>query len=1217
MQIKKSIIVSIFLTVLSLLSFSSFAEIVVDSFDQVSSKRVSRTVFEYEFQVVVTNTGLDAENITAVVSSSNSSSQIVQANISFDNIAAGATATSTQNFVLRHNRRQPFDRDAISFVFSYDEAEAPGTDNDQDGFTVEQGDCNDADPTINPGAQDIANNGIDEDCDGADTVIAPDFSVQINSPLTLTTLGTSPVVVSGNIDDENAALTVNGVSVTPVNGEFSVSVALTEGHNTIVARATKGDQQVSDIISVSLDLTPPVVTIESHEDGQEVFTDKIVVTGLINDIVRGTIEQSQANVKVNGIDAIISNRSYAVNDVPLTEGVNTIQVTGTDQVGNVSTRTIEVNYVIPQGRRIELVSGQSQAGTIGELIAEPFKVKVLDDNLEPVSGATVVYRVIQGSGAVGAGTESEGRAVIVETDDQGMAETLFLVGTRVGTANHKVRAQVVGYEDDVIFSVSGLGKIGNKLSVNSGNNQRGVVGQVLPEPMVVAVTDIGANVVQGARVQFKVDKGQGSLQNGESVYETVTDSDGRATSEFTLGFLVGGDAQRVTATLIDGPEDIVVSAGFSATAFIPAEPSLTSITGVVLNNQEAPLEGVTVRIDDNNRQAITDEEGRFEITEAPVGPVHLIVDGSTTVSGGEYPTLAYNIVTISGVENPLAAPVYMVQLNTENAVLAGPEDVALTLDSFPGFKLEIEKDSVTFPDGSKEGLVSVTPVNASKVPMAPPNGMQPQFIVTIQPSGAKFDPPARLSLPNVDAHKPGAQVEMYSYDHDLEEFVSIGLGTVNETGTVIKSNPGVGVVKAGWHCGSQPSGSGCCEKGQDCGYCENKTGGCPSGCEFVPDRVAEEQIPGNCQTELCGGSQENNGDAPPEECGICKDGVADIDEDKVLSAEKQKPDDCKELTCGGFNPKDETSELQKDDANKCKFCDEGEVANIPEEAKRICGDPSNPMEACYTCKNGKCGNNCEASTVVNKVEYTGLTYVAEALSSFPDALNASPIFTASLSPFIDISGERGEICCKNCETPDPQPYTKFAGSAGVKGTVRATIPGLGIAYKFPKEPTSFIGFTVDGELFASVAGATINVNALGSTEYLSSECPGEDCGSIFLGANFDALIGPQITARVSLKSCSVPDCGKTEDGKKGDELTVFEASGKGSLALTVKGSLGVKRTSGAQCGNDCLGGTLDPITGAAQGSVSFEVLFKKWTLSGSTDPIEFYAGGSFGPGCSG
>ncbi len=59
-----------------------------------------------------------------------------------------------------------------------------------------------------------------------------------------------------------------------------------------------------------------------------------------------------------------------------------------------------------------------------------------------------------------------------------------------------------------------------------------------------------------------------------------------------------------------------------------------------------------------------------------------------------------------------------------------------------------------------------------------------------------------LELPNVDAHAPGAQVEMYSFDHDLEEFVTIGLGTVNADGTRIVSNAGVGVIKAGWHCGS-------------------------------------------------------------------------------------------------------------------------------------------------------------------------------------------------------------------------------------------------------------------------------------------------------------------------------------------------------------------------------------------------------------------------------
>jgi hypothetical protein len=43
-------------------------------------------------------------------------------------------------------------------------------DNDFDGFTENTGDCDDTDPDINPNAEDIPNNGIDEDCDGADLI---------------------------------------------------------------------------------------------------------------------------------------------------------------------------------------------------------------------------------------------------------------------------------------------------------------------------------------------------------------------------------------------------------------------------------------------------------------------------------------------------------------------------------------------------------------------------------------------------------------------------------------------------------------------------------------------------------------------------------------------------------------------------------------------------------------------------------------------------------------------------------------------------------------------------------------------------------------------------------------------------------------------------------------------------------------------------------------
>jgi hypothetical protein len=678
--------------------------------------------------------------------------------------------------------------------------------------------------------------------------------VTIAAPPNLSFFNSSPITVAGTVTEPGVKVSVNGVSA-PLSGtRFSVSIPLLEGPNTItaVAQDSHGGTGTASV-QVTLDSTPPKVTIDSPFDGFVTSQTTLTVTGKVNDIVTGTVNTAQAKVVVNGVAAQVSNRSYQAVGVPVSIGNNTITATATDRAGNVGTSMITVTRTQATQAHLAIVSGNNQTGPVSTALGQPLVVKALDGSGGAIASQTIVFTVTQNDGLLNGSRIPKS----VLTDAQGQAKVNWTVGSRAGSANG-VEASAAGIAGTVLFNATGTGGSPAKIVVDAGGQQTGAVGQPLPNPLAVVVTDTAHNRLANVPVTFQVKAGGGNINKQQSV--TIdTDSDGRALAILTLGPNEGIANNLVEATFSGNSG---FPAAFSASAKTPGAASATVIKGVVLDNSNNPVPGATIRAYQQNVPAQTtsglppavtaqsDAHGQFLLHPAPVGFVKILVDGSTVQRPGKWPNLEYELVTVSGQTNTLGMPVYLLPLDTQHTLcVSDTAGGTLTLPQVPGFSLTVQPGAATFPGGSKEGCVSVTPVHPDKIPMVPGFGQQPRFIVTIQPAGTQFNPPAQISIPNTDALKPGQITEMYGFDHDLGMFVSIGTGTASADGTVIKSDPGVGVVKAGWFCGGPPSDAG---GAGDCPQCQK----C-NGTQCVTDTAQEDK---SCDT----------GD--PNGCGVCKNG---------------------------------------------------------------------------------------------------------------------------------------------------------------------------------------------------------------------------------------------------------------------------------------------------------------------------------------------------------
>ncbi|MDQ3698244.1 MAG: DVUA0089 family protein [Gemmatimonadota bacterium] len=203
---------------------------------------------------------------------------------------------------------------------------------------------------------------------------------------------------------------------------------------------------------------------------------------------------------------------------------------------------------------IRLVSGNGQAGTVGQALAAPLIVRVTASDGSGLADATVEWTVEAGGGNISRQSAS--------TDDDGEASVTWTVGEAAGTNNNTVTATVEGLSGPkVTFRASAAAGAAAGIAVRDGDGQTAPASSILPVHHSVRVTDQFDNSISGVTVSWSAASGGGSV----SAATSVSDGAGIATIERTLG--PGSGPQTTTATvagLTGSPVTFVAAAIVSA-----------------------------------------------------------------------------------------------------------------------------------------------------------------------------------------------------------------------------------------------------------------------------------------------------------------------------------------------------------------------------------------------------------------------------------------------------------------------------------------------------------------------------------------------------------------------------------------------------------------------------------------------------------------------------
>ena len=415
-------------------------------------------------------------------------------------------------------------------------------------------------------------------------------SVLITSPLNDYISNTETITVSGTIDDNQAAVTVNGIAATVIPAEAGIhnftasGIPLNVGQNTIaVTAADLAGNSSSAPITVTYqpdnsdDTTPPSINIYTP-DKDSTTRSNIIYGGVSDDAVRVTVNGTPATV----IPAEAGIQVGFIARPALVEGQNTVTVKAWDAAGNL---------------------GQSQISFAYNTATPKVTITL------PIDNATINISPIKVEGIASSDIEwvivKNGSAPVVEGKFVAESIQLFSGLTVITAEGHDKDDKL--YEDSIIINSPELSDYQIvSLTESLGEFEEGQ--PVAGSTILLKITLYKNNQpAPNEEIQFKVTEGNGAL----SRTRVYTDANGEAQIELTTD----------TSTANGNKVECLVSANpLVKTSFYfytkPSVPStLTKVSDDSINLIPEATIDLIVKLTDTNNNPIPNETINFQITQ--------------------------------------------------------------------------------------------------------------------------------------------------------------------------------------------------------------------------------------------------------------------------------------------------------------------------------------------------------------------------------------------------------------------------------------------------------------------------------------------------------------------------------------------------------------------------------------------------------------------------